>query len=161
MSRQMDSKGSFFRYVTSRLRALYSPFVLGRVLFNRDTPAPGMSELEIMEVLKQHSSESLINPEVENLMTEILRLKETGKFQEKIIEMDSMPNLNKRDKEFYTTMLEWQYLRKVIEYLRNELSKTLGKPKLNRREETIRGGLRRLIQRSKELEQKGRSLIYY
>jgi hypothetical protein len=120
-----------------------------------------MSEPEIMEVLKQQSSESLINPEVENLMTEILKLKETGKFQEKIIEMNSMPNLNKRDKEFYTTMLEWQYLGKVIEYLRNELSKTIGKPKLKHREETISGGLRRLIQRSKELEQKGRSLIYY
>jgi hypothetical protein len=156
----MDSKGSFFsRYVTSRLRALYSPFVLGRALFSGDSPAPGMTRLEIMEVLKQQSPESLINSEVEKLMTEILKLKETIKFQKKIIEINSMPNLNKRDKEFYTTMLEWQYLERVIEYLRNELSKTLGKPKLEHREETIRGGLRRLIQRSKELEQKGRSLI--
>lgn len=155
----MDSKRSFFRHVTSRLRALYSPYVLGRAFFSGDSPATRMTELEIMEILNRESPENLTDNEVEQLMTEILKLKETIKFQEKIIEIHSMPNLNKRDKKFYTTMLEWQYLEKVIEYLRNELSKTLGKPKLEHREEIIRGGLRRLIQRSRELEQKGRSLI--
>ncbi|MER3447510.1 MAG: hypothetical protein C4291_12045 [Candidatus Dadabacteria bacterium] len=119
-----------------------------------------MTELEIMKAIRE-STGSPTNTEVEKLITETIKLKETEKFREKIIEINSIPSLNKRDKKFYTTMLERQYLEEIIDYLRNELTKTLGNLKLKHREETIREGLCRLIRRSKELEQKIRSLIYY
>lgn len=153
----MSSKWTFSRYLMGRLRVLCSASVFVRTLFKGSSNTRA-TELEIMKVLRGSPGRSM-NTEIEKLMTEIIKLKETERFQKKIIEINSIPSLNKRDKKFYTTMVEWWYLEEIIDYLRNELTKALGKPKLKHREETIREGLRRLIQRSKELEQKGRGFI--